>query len=40
MYDELIGGLGDPSWRAQATGHTIGAAALLATAIGMVRRPG
>jgi hypothetical protein len=37
MYDELITGLHDPAWRAQATAHTIGAAGLLATAIRMAR---
>ena len=37
MYDELISGLYDAAWRTQATAHTIGAAALLATAIRMAR---
>lgn len=37
MYAELVDGLDDPSWRAQATAHTTGAAALLATAIRLAR---
>ncbi len=37
MYEELIEGLSQPAWRAQATAHTIGAAALLATAIRLAR---
>ncbi len=37
MYEELLTGLDDPSWRLQATGHTIGSAALLASAIRLAR---
>lgn len=37
MYEELIAHLGDPSWRVEATARTIGAAELLAAAIGMAR---
>jgi predicted dehydrogenase len=37
MYDELISHLDDGDWRALATAQTIGAAELLATAIGMAR---
>ncbi|HSP64630.1 MAG TPA: Gfo/Idh/MocA family oxidoreductase [Candidatus Deferrimicrobium sp.] len=37
MYEELISGLHSPSWRAQATAHTMGAAGLLATAIRLAR---
>ncbi len=37
MYEELITRLRDPSWRAQATAHTIGAAALLADAVRIAR---
>lgn len=37
MYAELISHLFDRAWRAQATGHTIGAAALLARAIELAR---
>jgi predicted dehydrogenase len=37
MYEELIAHLNDSWWRAQATAHTIGAAALLATAIRLAR---
>jgi predicted dehydrogenase len=37
MYEELIAGVHDPDWCAQATGHTMGAAGLLATAIRLAR---
>ena len=37
MYEELITHLRDSWWRAQATAHTIGAAALLASAIRLAR---
>jgi predicted dehydrogenase len=37
MYEELITHLRDGWWRAQATAHTLGAAALLARAIGLIR---
>ena len=37
MYDELISHLHDTAWRAQATAHTIGAAALLSSALRMAR---
>ncbi len=37
MYAEVISNLHDASWRAQATSHTLGAAALLAAAIELAR---
>ena len=37
MYEELIEGVHEPEWRAQATAHTIGAAGLLAAAIRLAR---
>jgi predicted dehydrogenase len=37
MYDELISHIDDADWRALATAQTIGAAELLATAIGLAR---
>jgi predicted dehydrogenase len=37
MYEELIEGLDTPTWRVQATAHTMGAAELLAAAIRLAR---
>jgi predicted dehydrogenase len=37
MYEELIARLSEPAWRAEATARSIGAAALLASAIRMAR---
>jgi predicted dehydrogenase len=37
MYDELIAGVRDGAWRARATDHTVGAARLLAAAVGLAR---
>jgi predicted dehydrogenase len=35
MYEQVIAGVGDESWRRDATEHTLGTACLLATAIGL-----